>query len=123
MQAVLRLGQIEKDTAADAFHTECNPFQKQIAHAQNTRHARNQHIKVAGKGIFQRRGFKQLAHQLFGVCAAFQIYGDFQALFIGFITDVGNFTRRAAFHLFNDFINNRLGGCGRGDFRNINTVV
>ena len=76
MQLLLALGQVVKGAPAHAFYTEGDPLIEQLFHAEHARHPGDQHIKVAGKRILQRRDAKELLHELLRVYAALEINGQ-----------------------------------------------
>ena len=55
MQALFLAGQLEIGAAAHAFGAERGPLGENFAHTHHARHARNQHVEVARKAVFQRR--------------------------------------------------------------------
>ena len=73
VQALLLALQIVVGAAAHALGAEGDPLVQDAAHAQHLGLARNQHVKVAGEAVLQRRGLVQARHQLVGVLAALQI--------------------------------------------------
>ena len=73
VQALLLALQIVVGAAAHALGAEGDPLVQDAAHAQHLGLARNQHVKVAGEAVLQRRGLVQARHQLVGILAALQI--------------------------------------------------
>ena len=122
MELVLLLLQVKISPAADAFDTESDPFTEKLPDSQYSGHSGDQHVKVAGEGILQRRHAEKLQHQLFRIHAPLQINGDFQAVQPGFIPDIRNLLQLALLYQFDDFLDDGLAGGRRRDAGHVYAV-
>ena len=69
MQFFLFFLEVEHQTAADTFQTECGPFLQNFSHAHNAGCSADQNIEVAGVVVLQRCHAEQLLHDLFRIRA------------------------------------------------------
>ena len=78
-------------SAADAYNYERLLLLKDRTHSQHTRNARDEHIKIAGEAVLQRRHAEQPLHQLIGVCTALQVDRDLESVQTRLVSNVGDF--------------------------------
>ena len=123
MQAVLRFYKLEMSAVLHALGSERDPLQQNIRYAHRHRRTFDQNVKVAGEGIFQRGLLKQELRHLFGIGAAFQIYGDLQAGFIGLIADIVDLFQLACLYVLDHLIDDGFARGGGRDLGDIDAVV
>ena len=70
VQLSLLLIEIKRSSAPDTFYPERRPLIEQFSHTENSRHACDEHIEVAGERVLEHRQLVELLHQLIGICAA-----------------------------------------------------
>ena len=122
MQLLFLLREVVVRSAADAFHSERRPLLKELTHTQHTRNARDEHVKIAGEAVLQRRHAEQPLHQLIGVCAALQVDRDLESVQTRLVSNVGDFLHLALLHKVDDLFHNGFNSRCRRDLGNIDAV-
>ncbi len=123
MQAVLRLLQVEVDSAADALFPEGDPLEEQVFHAEDFRHAGDEHVEVAGERLFERSHLVELPHEFVGVGPALHVDRDLETALVGLVADVRDLPELARLGLLDDLVDDGLGHGGRRDLRDVDAVV
>ena len=123
MKFFLGLGQVKIDTAADALSAERDPLREQVFDTEHPWSAGNKDIEVTGERVLQRGGFIELPHKAVRVGSTLQIDRDLQAGFIGLVADVADFPQLTCLCLFNDLVDDGLGGGGRRNLCDVDAVA
>ena len=110
VQLFLFFCQIIANGALFALRAPGCPFVQNAAHAEHLRHALNEHVKIAGTAVHQRRHLHQAIHELIRIRAALDVNRQLETGQIAFISNIRDFTDLAALDEIRKLVNDCLDG-------------